>query len=139
MLGREKEPQFHKPCVHESEQPIYSLSLSFSPSVQYPTNYVKYLMLCVSQVVLVVKNLPARAGDIKDVGSIPGLGRSPGGRHGSHSSILAWRIPWTKEPGGLRPIGSRESQTPLKQRTGSLSMHVLCFQEGYILVKEKEQ
>ena len=84
------------------------------------------LAMCASQMVLVVKNLPARAGDIKDVGSIPGLGRSPGGRHGSHSSILAWRIPWTKEPGRLRPIGSRESQTPLKQRTGSLSMHVLC-------------
>ena len=31
----------------------------------------------VSQVVLVVKNLPSSAGDIRDVGSIPGLGRSP--------------------------------------------------------------
>ena len=36
-----------------------------------------------SQVVLVVKNLPASAGDIRDVGSIPGLGRSPGGGHGN--------------------------------------------------------
>ena len=35
------------------------------------------------QVVLVVKNLPANAGDIRDEGSIPGLGRSPGGGHGS--------------------------------------------------------
>ena len=32
-----------------------------------------------SQMVLVVKNLPANAGDIRDVSSIPGLGRSPGG------------------------------------------------------------
>ena len=32
-----------------------------------------------SQVALVVKNLPANAGDIRDAGSIPGLGRSPGG------------------------------------------------------------
>ena len=31
--------------------------------------------------VLVVKNLPASAGDIRDVGSVPGLGRSPGGGH----------------------------------------------------------
>ena len=31
---------------------------------------------------LVVKNLPATAGDTEDAGSIPGLGRSPGGRHG---------------------------------------------------------
>ena len=33
-----------------------------------------------SQVMLVVKNLPANAGDVGDVGSIPGSGRSPGGR-----------------------------------------------------------
>ena len=36
-----------------------------------------------SQVVLVVKNLPANAGDIRDSGSVPGLGRSPGEGHGS--------------------------------------------------------
>jgi len=42
-----------------------------------------------------------------DLGSIPGSGRSPGGGHGTHSSILAWRIPWTEEPGGLQ---SRASQ-----------------------------
>ena len=36
-----------------------------------------------SQVVLVVKNLPANAGDIIDMGSIPGSGRSPGGEHGN--------------------------------------------------------
>ena len=35
-----------------------------------------------SQVALVVKNLPANAGEIRDMGSIPGLGRSPGGGHG---------------------------------------------------------
>ena len=33
------------------------------------------------------------AGDIRDVGSIPGSGRSPGGGHGTNSTILAWRIP----------------------------------------------
>ena len=36
-----------------------------------------------SQVALVVKNLPANVGDIRDTGSIPGLGRSPGGRRGN--------------------------------------------------------
>ena len=36
-----------------------------------------------SREALVVKNLPAIAGDIRDVGSIPGLGRSPGGGHGN--------------------------------------------------------
>ena len=36
-----------------------------------------------SQMVLVVKTLPANAGDVRDAGSIPGSGRSPGGGHGS--------------------------------------------------------
>ena len=36
-----------------------------------------------SQVALVVKNPPANAGDIRDAGLIPGLGRSPGGEHGN--------------------------------------------------------
>ena len=43
-----------------------------------------------------------------DSGSIPALGRFPGEGNGmtSHSSILAWRIPWTEEPGGLQSMGS---------------------------------
>jgi len=48
-----------------------------------------------------VKNLHANVGDIKDVGLIPGLRRSPGKRMATHSSILAWRIPWTEESGRL--------------------------------------
>ena len=54
---------------------------------------------------LTVKNPSANVGDIKDTGSIPGLGRSPGGGHGNHSRILAWRIPWTEEPGRLQSTG----------------------------------
>ena len=58
-----------------------------------------------SHVALVVKNPPADAGDIRHLGSTPGLGRSPGG--GPHSSILAWRIPQTEEPGRLWSTGSQ--------------------------------
>ena len=43
----------------------------------------EYYEICASQVVLAVKNPPANAGDIREVGSIPGLGRSPGGGHGN--------------------------------------------------------
>ena len=60
-----------------------------------------------SQVALVGKNHLANAGDVRDVGLIPGWGRSPGEGHATYSSILAWRIPWTEEPGGLRSIGSQ--------------------------------
>ena len=42
-----------------------------------------WVMEIASQVALVVKNLPANAGDVRDVGSIPGLGRFPGGGHGN--------------------------------------------------------
>ena len=42
-----------------------------------------------------------------DLGSIPESGRSPGGGHGDHSSILAWSIPWTEEPGGLESVRSQ--------------------------------
>ena len=63
-----------------------------------------------SQVVLVEKNLPANSGYIRDEGLIHGLGRSPGGEDpleenmASDSSVLAWRIPWTEEPGGLHTV-----------------------------------
>ena len=59
-----------------------------------------------SQVAVVVKNLTANAGDIWDMGLIPGSGWSPGGGHATHSSIPAWKIPWTEEPGGLQSIAS---------------------------------
>ena len=52
-----------------------------------------------------VKNPLANAGDIRDAGSIPGSGRSPEGGHGKHSTIRAWRLLWTEEPGGLQSIG----------------------------------
>jgi len=38
---------------------------------------------------------------------IPGSRRSPGEEMATHSSILAWRIPWTEEPGGLQSTGSQ--------------------------------
>ena len=47
-----------------------------------PKCYRIYVSGWASQVALVAKNLPANAGDIKDVGLIPGSGRSPAGGHG---------------------------------------------------------
>ena len=59
-----------------------------------------------SQAALVVKNPPANGGDLRDAGSIPGLGRSLGEGNGNPLSILAWRIPWTEESSGLQSMGS---------------------------------
>ena len=47
------------------------------------------------------KESASSAGDIGDMGPIPRSERSPGGGNGHPLSILAWRIPWTEEPGGL--------------------------------------
>ena len=69
-------------------------------------------MVCVlsaSQVMLMVKNLPASAGDIADVGSVPGWEDPLEEGMTTHSSVLAWRILWTEEPGGLQSIGSQRS------------------------------
>ena len=55
-----------------------------------------YIILWASLAVQMVKNLPANTRDTEDTASIPGLGRSPGGGNATHSSILAWEIPWTE-------------------------------------------
>ena len=44
----------------------------------------------------------------KDPGLIPGSGRYPEKGMATHSSILAWRIPWTEEPRGLQSMRSKE-------------------------------
>ena len=52
-----------------------------------------------------VKNTPANAGEVSDVGLIMGQEDPLEEGMATHSSILARRIPWTEEPGGLRSIG----------------------------------
>ena len=49
------------------------------------------------------------ASDAGNQGSVLGLGRSPGegNGNGNHSSVFAWRIPWTEEPGGLQCTSSQ--------------------------------
>ena len=45
--------------------------------------------------------------NVGDLGSIPGLEDSLEEGMATHSSILAWRIPWTEDPGGLQSMGSQ--------------------------------
>ena len=77
--------------------------------------------MVISQVMLVVKNLPTNTGDIRDVGLIPGLGRSPGGGHGNPLQYSCLENPM--DGGAWRAEVHRvtQSRTGLKQ----LSTHIL--------------
>ena len=44
---------------------------------------------------------------VRDPGSIPGLGRSPGEINGNPLQYIDWKIPWTEEPGRLQSVGSQ--------------------------------
>ena len=63
--------------------------------------------------VLVLKNSPANAVDVRDASSIPGLGRSPGGGNGNLLQYSGLEDPMdrrTEEPGGPQPVGSQRDR-----------------------------
>ena len=56
----------------------------------------------------VVKSPPVNAGDTRDADLVPESGSSPGEEMATLSSIFAWKIPWTEEPGRLQFMGLQE-------------------------------
>ena len=70
------------------------------------------------------KNPPASAGDAKDLVSVAGSPRSPGGGIATHFSILAWRIPWTEEPDGLVRIRRLEHSIAPKHKHKFLYLYL---------------
>ena len=56
------------------------------------------------------QTVKAAACNAGDLGSIPGSGRSPGEGNATHSSTLAWKIPWTEEAEGATIHGAAKSQ-----------------------------
>ena len=71
-------------------------------------------ILWASQMPLVVKNLPGNAGDVRDRGSIPGLGRSPGGGHGNPLQYSCLENPMDRGAGGVTVHRVTKSWTGLK-------------------------
>ena len=71
-------------------------------------------MYLVLQVVLVVKSLPANAGDLRDAGLIPGLGRSPGEGHGNPLQRFCLENPMDRGAWWAIVHGVSKSQTRLK-------------------------
>ena len=84
------------------EQSVFVLLLFRNIPFQLAT----YTVSRASHVVLVVKNPPPNARDVRDAVSIPGSGAPLEEGMATYPSILAWRIPWTEEPGGLRSMRS---------------------------------
>ena len=64
-----------------------------------------YTLFIRSMDMQVGKNPPADTGDIRDVGSIPGSEALLEKGMAIHSSIVAWEISWTEEPGRLQSTG----------------------------------
>ena len=81
-----------------------------------------------------VKNLPATAGDIRDVDSIPGSGRSPGGGHGNPFQYFCLENPMDRRVWGAIVHRVTKSQTQLKQ----LSMHVRIHKYNAYIYTERE-
>ena len=75
-----------------------------------------------------IKNPPT---DARDTGLIPGSGRSLEWEMATHSSILAWEIPGTEEPGGLQSMGSRRAGHAEQAHTHTHT-HTLLMIRGFI-------
>ena len=87
-----RELRSHVPCSTAKKKQNCSVFCQLIKSLGFPGG-------------LVLEKLPASA---VDTNLVPGSGRSPGGGSGNpHSSILAWRISWTEEPGRLQSTGSQ--------------------------------
>ena len=71
---------------------------------------------------LVIKNLPANAGDTEDVGSIPGLGRSPGGGNGN-----PFQYSCLGNPRGACLSGGKESDTTERMNMHVCNMYVCMY------------
>ena len=67
----------------------------------------------ISQVVLVIEKAPTNGGDIRDVGSIPRLGRSPGGGHGNPLRYSCLENPMSREAWWATVHGVTKSKTRL--------------------------
>ena len=77
--------------------------------------YLQYVNSWASQATLVVRNPPANAGDLRDMGSIPELGRSPGGGHGNPLQYFFLENPMDR--GAWRSTVHRVAESDMTEAT----------------------
>ena len=106
----------------KGKEQVFAYSFSWNDVREAPTeSYFQFQLMSstygLSQVALVVNNPPASAGDIRDAGLIPGLGRYPGESHGNPLQYSAWRIPmdrgaWQGTVHGIAESDTTEQLSP---------------------------
>ena len=81
------------------------------------------MLMGATQVVLVIKKLPANAGDVRDLGSTPGMGRSPGGGSGNPLQYSCLENPMDGGAWWATVHGVTKSQTRLSMHTHANELH----------------
>ena len=92
---------------------VVSLGIMWEPVAEQTRGHVLIMMTTMYWGFPGGSNGEESACNAGDLGLTPGLGSSPGEGNGNPLQILAWRIPWTEEPGGLQPMGLQKSWTRL--------------------------
>ena len=104
-LKKKKKNLRGEPQIYDSFIALGNCTIHFSNSMKgIISSILGGVARRASRVVQVVENLPASAGDTRDVGSFLGWKDPLEEERATHSSILAWKIPWTEEPGGLQSV-----------------------------------
>ena len=124
--------EFAQVHIHELVMPSNHLILCH-PLLLLPSIFLIFIHLFrTSQIVLVVKNLSDNAGDIRDKGSIPGLGRSTGEGNGNPPQYSCWENPMGRGAGWAKAHRIAKSQTQLKW----LSTHSFIWLHQVLVVAQ---
>ena len=107
---------------HASQFPLCLVEFSWYSSPDKPF-IPDYMLMGATQVVLVIKNLPANAGDVRDLGSSPGMGRSPGEGNGNPLQYSCLENPMDRGAWRATVHGVTKSQTRLSVHTHANELH----------------
>ena len=108
------------------------ITLNYCDAFCRTSTSINHRCACV-QLALVVKKLPANAGDVTDTGSIPGLGKSPGGGHGNPLQFSCLENPMDRGVWWAMVQRVTKSQTRLKQLSTHACIPIMSFIVGKIM------
>ena len=103
--------------IYSKLHPLLSFNILIESTAKHPLIYTELYGFCGGS------GGKESACKLGDLGSIPQLGRSPGERNGTHSSALAWKIPWTEEPGRLQSLSPTDPWNHKKKKKERKKKH----------------